>query len=269
VAAAASLIPVEGAQQQQQIQYIVGPNDVLAITVYDQPQLSGRYIVQPDGTLTFPLLGQVEVGGLSVQAIETVMRDRLARGYLKNPQVGVAVDQYRSQQILILGEVRQPGNLEFTGAMTVVEALARAGSTTERAGLTAVIVRTPRGGVHDGKTEQGDRSKYSETIRVDLEGLQAGERTQNVTLRGGDTIFIPRAESVFVSGHVRSAGEYAIRQGMTVREVLTLAGGVTEVGSTRRIQIIRKVEGKERTIGASLQDLVQAGDTIVVRERFF
>ena len=85
----------------------------------------------------------------------------------------------------------------------------------------------------------------------------------------GDTIFVPRAESVFVSGLVRTAGEYVIRKGMTVRQVLALAGGVTERGSTRRIQIIRQVDGVETTVGANLQDAVRAGDTIVVRERFF
>ena len=106
-------------------------------------------------------------------------------------------------------------------------------------------------------------------IRVNLQNLQAGTLSQNVTLRSGDTIFVPRAESVFVSGQVRTAGEYVIRKGMTVRQVLALAGGVTERGSTRRIQIIRQVNGVETTVGANLQDAVRPGDTIVVRERFF
>src|SRR6185436_17554768 len=89
--------------------YIVGPNDTLAITVFDQPQLSGKFMVQPDGTFAFPLLGRVKVGGLSVQAIENDMRDRLTKGYLKNPQLSVVVETYRSQQIFVIGEVKQPG----------------------------------------------------------------------------------------------------------------------------------------------------------------
>src|SRR4029077_17055542 len=121
--------------------------DVLTITVFDQQQLTGRYIVQADGTFTFPLLGRVKAGGLRGQAVENELRDRLVKGgFLKQPQVGVSVDQYRSQQIFVMGEVRQPGSLPFTGSMSIIEALARAGSTTEHAGTDAVIFRSPNGG---------------------------------------------------------------------------------------------------------------------------
>src|SRR5688572_33459018 len=108
--------------------YIVGPNDVLAVSVYDQPQLTGKYTVEADGTFTFPLIGRVTVGGISLRAIEDEIRSRLARGYLKDPQVSAAIEQYRSQQIFVMGEVQRPGELQFTGAMTLIEALARVGS---------------------------------------------------------------------------------------------------------------------------------------------
>jgi polysaccharide export outer membrane protein len=274
---AASLVVLQIASvyaaQEPQGEYIVGPNDVLAITVVDQPQLTGKYIVRADGTFTFPLLGRLKAGGLSVQAVETDVHDRLAKGYLKDPQIGVSVDQYRSQQIFVIGEVRQPGSLQFTGSMSVIEALARAGSTTERAGTEAVIVRPTNGApavdAAAAARAQNAKDKDSEVIRINLQNLQSGTLSQNVVLRSGDTIFVPRAESVFVSGLVRTAGEYVIRKGMTVRQVLALAGGVSERGSTRRIQIIRQVDGVENTIGANLQDPVRPGDTIVVRERFF
>jgi polysaccharide export outer membrane protein len=231
--------------------------------------------VQTDGTFTFPLLGRLKVGGLSVQAVENEVRDRLAKGYLKNPQVGISVDQYRSQQILVMGEVRAPGSLQFTGSMTLIEALARAGSTTDRAGLEAVIVRSAEDGASppDAATlARAEASKDANVLHVNLETLQTGVLSQNITLRSGDTIFVPRAESVFVSGQVNRPGEYVIRPGMTVRQLLALAGGVTDRGSTRRIQIIRQdggKGGKETTIGADLQDKVRNGDTVLVRERFF
>ena len=251
--------------------YKVGPNDVLAITVFDQPQLTGRYMVQADGSFTFPLLGRVSVGGLTMQAVENHVRDSLAKGYLKNPQVGVSVEEFRSQQVFIVGEVRQPGILQFTGSMTMIEALARAGSTTDRAGIEAVIVRTPDGvapadAAALARARKGDDANV---IRVNLETLQNGALTQNATLQSGDTIFVPRAETVFVSGQVYRPGEYPIRAGMTVRQLLALAGGVTDRGSTRRIQIIRDTDGKETTISADQQDIVRGGDTILVRERFF
>ncbi len=122
------------AAPQIPLAYVVGPNDVLTITVFDNPQLTGRYMVQSDGMFTFPLLGSIKAGGLTLQAVEHDIRERLARGYLKNPQLSVAVEQYRSQRIFVMGEVRQPGGFEFTGQMTLIDALARVGSMTERAG---------------------------------------------------------------------------------------------------------------------------------------
>jgi polysaccharide export outer membrane protein len=248
--------------------YIVGPNDVLTITVYNQAQLSSKFVVEADGTFAYPLLGRVAAGGLSIRAVEDKVRQGLAGGFLKDPQVTVTVDQYRSQQIFVMGEVKQPGPLPFTGSMTLIEALARAGSVTERAGTDAVIVHSAPGAdaapvtVLSGTPPAG-------AIHVDVQKLQSGTLSQNVTLRAGDTIFVPRAETVFVSGQVHMPGEYAIRAGMTVRQVLALAGGVTDRGSTRRVQIIRVVNGKETAMGGDLQKTVQAGDTIVVNERFF
>src|SRR5262245_32054241 len=89
--------------------YGVVSNDVLAVMVVDQPQLTGKYIVRADGTFTFPMVGRVKAGGRTLSAVEDEICERLGKGYLKNPQVAVSVDQYRSQQIFMIGEVRQPG----------------------------------------------------------------------------------------------------------------------------------------------------------------
>ena len=249
--------------------YIVGTNDVLTITVYNQAQLSGKFVVEADGTFAYPLLGRVAAGGLSIRAVEDKVRQGLADGFLKDPQITVTVDQYRSQQIFVMGEVKQPGPLQFTGSMTLIEALARAGSVTERAGTEALIVHSNAGGAAAPAPIASANTARGDAIRIDLQKLQSGALVQNVTLRPGDTIFVPRAETVFVSGNVRMPGEYVIRAGMTVRQALALAGGVTDRGSTRRVQIIRVVNGKEMTIAGDMQKTIEAGDTIVVNERFF
>jgi polysaccharide biosynthesis/export protein len=247
--------------------YVVGPNDVLAITVYNQPQLSGKFAVEADGTLAFPLVGRVAVGGKSIRAAEDEVRERLAAGYLKDPQITVTVEQYRSQQIFMMGEVKQPGPLQFTGSMTLIEALARAGSTTPQAATELVIVRSLNGSAAAASPKPGETS--GETIRVDLESLQTGGLANNVVLRAGDTVFVPRAATFFVSGHVKTPGEYTLRTGMTVRQAIALAGGVTDRGSMGRVQIVRKVNGKEVTMSVDLTKAVQPGDTVVVRERFW
>jgi polysaccharide export outer membrane protein len=152
--------------------------------------------------------------------------------------------------------------------MTLIEALARAGSTTERAGVEVVILRPSATAGTSAGAEHPD-TPGGDTIRVNLESLQRGGTAQNVALRGGDTISVPRAETVFVSGQVRAPGEYVIRRMTTVRQALAVAGGVTDRGSTRRVQVIRVIDDKEVTMDVDLQTPVQAGDTIVVNERFF
>jgi polysaccharide export outer membrane protein len=263
--AAATVPPVDPAT------YVIGANDVLAVTVFNQAQLSGKFGVEADGTFGMPLVGRVQVGGLTIRGAEAEITKRLAAGYLNDPRVSVTVEQYRSQQVFVMGEVRQPGSVQFTGSLTLIEALARVGATTDRAGTEVVIVR-PRAGAPGGApavppAAPGTDSQ-SETLTVDLLKLQEGMLSQNVALKAGDTVFVPKASTVFVSGQVKTEGEYVIRAGMTVRQAIALAGGVTDRGSTSRIQIVRRVNGANVTVNVRLEDVVQAGDTIVVRERY-
>jgi polysaccharide export outer membrane protein len=261
-----------GAGAQAPAHYVVGPDDVLAISVFGQAELTGKFNVETDGTFSYPLIGRVEAGGRSLRVIEVEVRARLADGqFVRDPQVTVSVAEYRSQQVFVLGEVRQPGTLEFTGTMMLLEALAGVGSTTERASSEALIIRRSAAAASPAPVDlaRAQESPGSEVTRIDLEKLQTGALELNVPLQSGDTIFVPRLPTVFVSGNVRSPGEYALRKPLTVRQVITLAGGVTDRGSTRRIQIVRLVDGDEATVNASLEDVVQAGDTILVRERFF
>jgi polysaccharide export outer membrane protein len=182
-------------------------------------------------------------------------------GYLKNPEITVAIDTYQSQRVMVWGQVNEPGEYQLTGDMTLLSALARAGSVTSSAGREAVIVR-PR----TGNGEAGD----PEIIKVDLGDLQAGDMTLNIALRDGDTVNIPKALSVFVSGHVKNPGGYAVDEGMTVLQVLALAGGLTDRGSDRRINIMRTVDGKKKEMkGVKLTATVLPGDTIVVGQRIF
>src|SRR5437763_15455050 len=125
--------------------YIVGAQDVLGITVWNQLGLTGIFTVEADGTFTFPLIGRVKVGGLTLRQIEAELRGRLVDGYLKNPQVSVAIESYKSQRIFVVGEVKSPGAYPLGANMTLMEALAQAGSTTSDARDEAVIVRSSPG----------------------------------------------------------------------------------------------------------------------------
>lgn len=249
---------------QAQTNYVLGPQDVLNITVLGEDDLSRKYTIEQDGTFTFPLVGRVTARGLTLRALEQELRTKLVTGgFLKNPEVSVAVDAYQSQQIMVWGQVNQPGEYQLSGDMTLLSALAKAGSVTASAGSEAVIVRAGKPGADGTPAEP-------EIIRVDLGELQAGNIALNIALRDGDTINIPKALSVFVSGHVKNPGGYAVEDGMTVLQVLSLAGGLTERGSDRRINVLRTVDGKKKELkGVKLTSLVQPGDTIVVGQRIF
>jgi polysaccharide export outer membrane protein len=247
-----------------QTNYVLGPQDVVNITVLGEDDLSRKYTIEQDGTFTFPLVGRVTARGLTLRALEQELRTKLITGgFLKNPEVSVAVDAYQSQRIMVWGQVNQPGEYQLSGDMTLLSALAKAGSVTASAGKEAVIVRA-------GKPAADGTATEAEIIRVDLGDLQAGNLALNIALRDGDTINVPKALSAFVSGHVKNPGGYAVEEGMTVLQVLSLAGGLTDRGSDRRINILRTVDGKKKELkGVKLTSVVQPGDTIVVGQRIF
>jgi polysaccharide export outer membrane protein len=261
---AAAQSPVAGAVTD----YVVGPQDILAITCYDQADMTGKFTVEADGTFTYPMIGRVKAGGSTLRSLEAAIKKQLvADGYFRNPQITVAVDTYKSQKVFIVGEVRAPGTYPLSGDMTLVEALARAGSTMPTASGEAVIV-------HAGENASGPTmpspDDAKDLVRVNLRDLENGVIASNAALKDGDTIFVPRAQSVYVFGQVKNPGAYGLQQqNTTVLQALSLAGGVTDRGAMNRIAIIRIVNGDKKEIKAKLTDIVQAGDTVVVHERFF
>ena len=264
-ACGAALVSLAICAAQGPVSYIIGPQDVLSITVFDQATLSNKYTVETDGTFTFPLVGRVKAAGKTLRDFEGELKRLLADGYFKDPQLSVAVDEYRSQRIFVVGEVRQPGTVALAGGMTLIEVLARAGSLLPTASGEVLVVR-------HGEKADGPRlpdAGASDVIRVSIKELEAGGRVQNVPLRDGDTIFVPQAAFVYVFGQVRNPGSYPIQRDTTVLQALSLAGGVTEMGAMNRIRIVRIVDGEKKEIRVKATDTVKGGDTLIVPERFF
>lgn len=254
-----------GAAQDDQ-DYTIGPRDTLRIEVFNQPDLGGRYTVETDGALSFPLIGRIAAGGSTVRAFERALLDRLSAGYFRNPRVTVSVEAYNSQRVFIVGEVREPGAYALAGEMRLIELLALAGSATPAAAGEAVVVRAGVG--TDGPVLPRDGGG-AETLRVDLDALETGDLSQNVRLRDGDTVFVPEADVVYVFGEVRNPGRYPIRNGTIVLQALSLAGGSTEFAALNRVRIVRVVDGEQVEFRVGLNDPVQPDDIIRVPERFF
>ena len=190
------------ASSQSAGDYVIGPQDVLSIAVFDQVDLGGKYAVELDGSFTFPLIGRVKAGGMTIRNFEGELKKGLADGFFKNPQVTVAIEQYRSQRVFVTGEVRSPGAYALTGDMTLIEALAKAGSTTPSASEEVVVVRGAKGAEGPAALDMpGDE----EILRFNLKDLQSGSAAvRNIDLRDGDTIYIARAELVYVFGEVKN-----------------------------------------------------------------
>jgi polysaccharide biosynthesis/export protein len=249
----------------QRLDYVVGAQDVLKVAVFDEPQLSGTFRVDTDGSFTYPFVGRVKAVGQSLRAIEAELARMLGEGYVRNPQVSIEVEQYRSRSFFVVGEVRSPGRYALTPEMTLIEALAQAGSTTPNAGSELLVLHA----VDARASGQADpkAAAASRTTRVNLADLQSGKLANNIILREGDTIFVAKAERFFVTGHVKNPGAFVWERGMSVLQGVSLAGGLTDRGSTRGIKVIRIVEGQKREVNVKLTDSIEAGDTLVIRQR--
>lgn len=249
--------------------YLISAQDVLTVTVMNHANLTGKYTVQPDGSVRLPLVGRIASAGLTLAEFERRLTRALAEGFILEPRVTVELEQFRGRRVFVFGNISSPGTYALTDQLTLIEVLAKAGYG---AASEAVIVRPskPTGGV-----TLPDQVSDGEVIRVSLRELEKaveqGSLARNVVLKDGDTIFIPRVDltRVFVTGKVRTPGAYPITEGTTVLQALSLAGGVTEEAAINRIRILRLVKGEQKSIKAKLSDFLQPGDTLLVPERYF
>jgi polysaccharide export outer membrane protein len=256
--------PAETAPSQPQPNYQIGAQDELRITVFDADGLTGVYRVDDDGFITFPLLGRVPVEGTTQGAVQEKIRTLLMNGYIRNPQVRVEVQEYKSQSVFVSGEVRAPAEIRMTGGMTLLKALAQAGSPMSSASseLTIARQRKPAAGAPSGTEPATD------VIRVNWRDLQTG-KASDVALQDGDVIFVPKAQTFFIQGYVRNGGSYVLEPGTTVEQAIAIAGGLTERGTNRGIKATRIVNGKSVEVSLNLSDRVQAGDVITIKQRLF
>ena len=247
--------------------YQVGAADVIGIKVFGEDALTNNFTVDSDGSITFPLIGRVQVAGKTTREIEAQITKMLADGYVRRPQVSVEITTFRSRSIFVLGEVRNPGRYQISGPQTLLEVIAHAGSTTAAAG-DLIIVQRYKDGIASAVTAAlPEDERTAEVTRVSLEDLRQGRLNANILLQDSDTIIVPPAERFYVQGFVKQPGSFVLRPGMTVRQAISEAGGISERGSTRGIKIIRRINDKDVELDAEMSDLVRPNDTIRIRQR--
>jgi len=255
-------IPREGAARPASTEgYVIGAQDNLSIIVSDEAELTGKFRVDTDGTISMPYLSRVPLAGLSLAEAQVKIATMLRDGqFIRNPQVRIEVDQFKSRNVLVTGEVRTPGKVTLPGsAMSVLEALALAGSPTNNASNEVIVIHPPKPG-----------EQSPEPITINRRDLELGRAGRDITLQDGDIVNVPVAKRFYISGFVKNPGSYVLDTGgTTVSQAIVLAGGLAERGTDRRIRIGRVVNGQTVDLPAELGDKVQANDEIKIRARFF
>ena len=231
--------------------YQIGPEDVVEVDVLGQSDFRSRVKVKADGTIPLPYLGSVQAAGYTAITLAQAVTSRLkAAGIYADPVVNVEIAAYASRYIIALGEVGSTGIVPVDRAYRLSEILARVGGI-KASGTTYVIL-----------TRQGQPE-----VRVPFENLAKGTEQDDPMVQPGDKIFVPKAELYYLTGAIKSAGEYPINEpNITVRKAIARAGGVAANGSENKVKIFRQGREIKRV---NQETLVQPGDSIVIGERLF
>jgi len=238
----------------------IGAGDTIKITVYQSPDLSMETRVNESGAISYPLLGRVQLAGLTVTAAEQFLASELKRrDFVKDPQVMIVVAQVRANQINVLGQVGKPGRypLDLTG-MRMTEVLALAGGVVAGVGSDTIVLT----GVRDGKPYRHE---------VDLPRLfGAGNGSEDIVVAPGDTVWVDRAPQVYMYGEIQKPGVMRLERGMTVMQAVAASGGATPRGTLKGLKVTRRgADGKMQTVEPSMEDTLKDGDVVFIRESLF
>ncbi len=243
---------------QDNLDYPLGPGDIMRIQVFQNPDLMTETRVSENGSITYPLIGSVEVGGLSIAAAEKKIAAALKNGgFVQQPQVNIILLQMRGNQVSVLGQVNRPGRFPLETLSRASDMIAAAGGATPGGDDFAIVT-----GLRDGKP-------YRKVI--DIPALYLGEAPdEDILLMGGDVIYVHRAPVYYIYGEAQRPGAYRIERGMTIMQALAQGGGPTIRGSEWRLRLHRKnADGSVEKISPDMTDAVQPNDIIYVRESIF
>jgi polysaccharide biosynthesis/export protein len=238
--------------------YKLGPGDSIKVQVYQNPDLSVEARVSESGVVNYPLIGAVQLGGLSISEAEARIAQALQQGnILKAPQVNINLLQVRGSQVAVLGQVQKPGRFPLeTTNVRVSEMIAAAGGVAPT-GDDVVVVSGTRNGQPFRKS-------------IDLNGLFSGRSDDDIVLQSGDSLFVGKAPTFYIYGEAQRPGTYRVERGMTVQQAIAQGGGITPRGSESRLRLNRtQPDGSVVQMTPRLSDPVQPGDVLFVRESIF
>jgi polysaccharide biosynthesis/export protein len=239
--------------------YRLGAGDAVRISVYQSPDLTLEARISEAGVVSYPLLGSVKIGGLSVSAAEKLIADGLRNGnFVKAPQVSVLVTQVRGNQASVLGQVNRPGRFPIEAPdLRLSDLLAIAGGIAVGGADTVVLVGT-RGGQRIRK-------------EIELSNLfRSASADDDMLVLNGDVVYVERAPIVYIYGEVQRPGPMRLERGLTVMQALATGGGLSLRGTERGLRLHRKgADGKLQVLQPAMDDVLRDGDVVYVRESLF
>jgi polysaccharide export outer membrane protein len=240
-------------------QYRLATGDVIRITVFQNPDLTLEARVSETGVISYPLLGSVSLGNLTLLQAEKKIADGLKDGnFVKQPQVSILVTQVRGHQVSVLGQVGRPGRFPLELADTkLTDILATAGGIATGGADTVTLV--------------GRRNGQPYRVEIDLPGIfGASRRGDDVVLQNGDVIWVERAPVVYMYGEIARPGALRLERGMSLVQALASAGGITQRGTARGLKVHRRdASGNIQILDAQMNDTLRPDDVVYVRESVF
>ncbi len=239
--------------------YPLGAGDAIRIQVFQNPDLTIETRVSENGSITYPLIGAVQLGGLSIAVAEKKIADALQKGgFIRQPQVNIVLIQVRGNQVSVLGQVNRPGRFPLETVNTrLSDMLAMAGGTTPTGDDMAIVT-----GQRDGKAFRK---------AIDIPSIYLDDKPDaDIVLAGGDSIYVNRAPVFYIYGEAQRPGAFRIERDMTFMQALAQGGGPTARGSEKKLRLSRKgADGSIQQLVPRLTDLVQPNDVLYVEERLF
>jgi polysaccharide export outer membrane protein len=231
----------------------IGPNDLVAVSVYDAPELTRTVRVGADGLMRLPVLKRhIKAEGLMPSELETAIAAALvAEGLIVEPSVTVTVAEYNSRPISVAGAVKQPLTFQASGPVTLLEAITKAGGLAPEAGPEILVSRAQPG---------PDGSVTALVQRILVKGLiDAADPTLNISLTGGEEIRVPEVGRVYVIGNVKRPGAFAVQDGVesTVLKMLALSEGLMPYAAKDAYIYRREANGSKNEIEIPLSKIME------------
>jgi polysaccharide biosynthesis/export protein len=234
--------------------YVLGPDDGLSINVVDLSELDSKNVgvihVDHEGNIRLPLAGRVHAGGLTVEGLESEIAKRLS-GIMNNPEVSVAVADYRNHPVSVLGAVKNPGVYQVNGSKSLFEVLSLAGGLNPDASNRVKITRPEASGALPLANTTSDKTGAFYTAELNVrEVMEAKTPEDNINVLPNDVITVPKADMVYVVGAVNRSGGFPLaeKEQISVLQAVTLAEGLGKVASGKNARILRQeTPGAERT----------------------